>query len=213
MSRGIVYVVWGEAHIAEAIQSATESASKLPKCLITDRHYPGLEVFDLVKIVDFSSFAVFQNQNMRKYVCFVETPFSETVFIDSDCIILDRIRLGFEAGDLCLCLGLYGVVAHDDQEYIHYNSGVIFFKGTRPDLYGTIIATAQRIQPSGRIADEWPLSLAIHEHQIPVRVLPSIYNCCRVGKVQSKVIRILHTYFDKRPRHLVHDDYGNEFAE
>lgn len=228
MSRGIVYVAWGEVHIQEACRSVRENKTDLPTCLITDKESlslaldetfgPGYSLamleqhFGQVIISDFKDFKDFENPLMRKYICLIETPFDETVFIDSDCIILDRISLGFTTGDFCLCLGMFATLAHDDIEYVHYNSGVLFFKGRRQDVYNAIIDVAYSLVPSGRIQDEWPLSVAIHNKLFNVSVLPSIFNLCRPGKVMSKVIRILHTPFPQRPKHLTHDEYGNEFA-
>jgi hypothetical protein len=120
MSRGVLYMVWGDA-IEGALQRSIASIKKF---------HPELPI----EVVRMPAAAPFHGL-AQKTAMFDRTPFTETLFLDADTVVLDRLDYGFAKAAqfglaCCICevpwaaryLGL-----GDKPDLIEYNTGVLFF--------------------------------------------------------------------------------------
>lgn len=128
MSRGVIYLVWGEK-AEEAAQRSIESLKQL---------HPELphELHRLPADTDPYSGLLEKSRMMRL------SPFDETLFLDADTVVLDRLDFGFEqarrhALACCICENpwsrRYRGLPNDDA--IDYNTGVIFFTREAEPLF------------------------------------------------------------------------------
>lgn len=138
--RGVIYVGWNNKYIVEAKKSAetVRKFCKLPTCLLVDNgtSEDHLEIFDVVLKTDFKL-----DWHHRKAEIYPFVPFEETLFLDTDTVVLNSLDDGFarlKRYDMCMCLDSY----YNLFEYYPklqsdfslpidtpmYNSGVIFFK-------------------------------------------------------------------------------------
>jgi hypothetical protein len=113
--RGVLYVVWGTRHEALLQRSIASVEAVHPELPIhVERLGDGATLLDKAAMADM-------------------TPFEETVFLDTDTIVLDRLDFAFDrarafglALSICECpwARRYGGIEGDTVEY---NTGVLFF--------------------------------------------------------------------------------------
>lgn len=115
MTRGVLYVYWGEK-----IRPELERSLKSLR-----RHHPELPVEE-VKLPDGSNL-------LNKAALLDYSPFDSTLFLDTDTVVLDRLDFGFSQAErhglaCCICecpwARRYGGL-HGDM--VEYNTGVLFF--------------------------------------------------------------------------------------
>lgn len=119
MSRGVLYMTWpgeprAEAALARSIESLKRVHPELPYHV--ERLPDGSTLLDKAKMYDLS-------------------PFEETLFLDADTVVLDRLDMGFRKARvhgmaLCICECPYarrfeGLKHHGD--IVEYNTGAIWF--------------------------------------------------------------------------------------
>jgi hypothetical protein len=128
MSRGVLYIVWGE----RAENSLQRSIASLEKI------HPELpyEVVQLPPETD-----QFQGL-MEKPRVMADSPFDETLFLDADTVVLDRLDYGFAQAArfglaCCICecpwARRYRGLGNDDT--VEYSSGVIFFTRDAQEVF------------------------------------------------------------------------------
>lgn len=192
-TRGIVYVVWNKATIAEELNKSIQSAIKfnIPYTVIEKPDAPRFQLWNKTSMYDLS-------------------PYNTTLFLDSDTEILGDLSLGFEKAekhDLALCIDHSSYLARwydqnllPHKDTIEYNTGVMFFKKSEQnkklfDLWNKLVTLKSNDQPS--------FSLAISQLDINPFVLPAhvwnfrVYN----GDRLFGPVKIWHT----RKPHILTD--------
>jgi hypothetical protein len=121
--RGVIYIVWGDA-ILPTLNRSRKSLGE---------HHPELPIHVEFLAPDST---LLDKSRMHRL-----TPFEETLFLDSDTIVMDRLDFGFEmaakhglALSICECpwARRYGGLSGDAVEY---NTGVIFFTQTANHVF------------------------------------------------------------------------------
>lgn len=121
--RGVVYVVWGEA-IEPMLQRSITSLR---------RHHPELPVH-VERLPDGS-------QHRDKPRMFDVSPFEETLFLDADTVVLDRLDFAFEKAQrfalaCCICESPWARRhAGISGDVIEYNTGVLFFTRAAESIF------------------------------------------------------------------------------
>ena len=115
MTRGVIYVYWGNKYEDELQRSIAS----------LKRHHPELP-YKIVKLPDNSTL-------MDKAAMMDYSPYDTTLYLDTDTVVLDRLDYGFEKAEkfglaCCICecpwARRYGEFSGD---IVEYNTGVLFF--------------------------------------------------------------------------------------
>jgi len=144
MKRGVIYIYWGDK-VQKELDRSVNSISKIHPDL--DIHLHKLEEKDKPSLLSKSKMAEI-------------TPFDNTLFLDTDTIVLDNLDYGFEASEkhglaCCICECPWARRFPTIQgDVIEYNTGVIFFT-----------------EQSRKVFDEWhmhsgsqPSSIVMYNH-------------------------------------------------
>lgn len=191
MNRGIIYVAWGERHVLHAIESA--KTSPYPTALITSTPEFAGNHFDHLIVRDFNEYAR-MSVMYRKMEAFLYSPFENSLFLDVDTSIIGNIDLGFRLSEK---FGFSAVIASGmsflwkDIEYVHFNGGVVFFKGKPIQWIDKVFEIQKEFSHDPCEEPVW--SIAWEQTTFPA-VLPFIYNCNFSGEVHQRDIRIWHSY-------------------
>ena len=119
--RGVVYMVWG-AKIEPALQRSLASLRAI---------HPELPV----EVIRIAADPGTNKSLLAKAEMFARSPFGETLYLDADTVILDRLDFGFAKARqfglaCCICEApwarRYGGLAGSG-DMIEYNTGVLFF--------------------------------------------------------------------------------------
>lgn len=120
MTRGFLYIVWGDS-VEPALQRSLASLRAF---------HPELPV-EVIRLPAADSMLGLA----AKTTMAARTPFAETLFLDADTVVLDRLDAGFEAAArhglaCCICENPWaarynGLKSRPD--LIEYNTGVLFF--------------------------------------------------------------------------------------
>lgn len=211
---GIVYVSWGEKHTKEAVKSATTARQHgHSTCLLTDTDVDYSQYFDFQRKVDLTPFDG-MDKFMKKWICLTNSPFEVSCFLDTDTYVQGSLKLGFDLAEqfgICMTFSPGMMFHYQHEEYLHYNGGVMFFKGLRPDLLEKFLETAEELNGSGLTGDEPVFSIVFRRHGINPCVLPTIFNTIRAGQIHNRKIKVYHSRFFPAT-HLVSDQFGNEFT-
>ncbi len=181
MSRGVLYIIWGdkgERVLARSLASLKEVHPELPHEIVrlpadTDEYKGLLEKSRMMSL----------------------SPFDETLFLDADTVVLDRLDFGFAqaarfglACSICECpwARRYRGLPNDDAT--EYNTGVLFFTRAAKDLFETwqritpdVDSAIDFIDQSGQRrmmphADQGAFAKAVSEWQRTPCVLPLNWN-------------------------------------
>jgi hypothetical protein len=125
--RGVIYIVWGKARskkLEEGLRRSVQSVYKVhPGIGITVKELPeGASLLDKAKMYDL-------------------LPYDQTVYLDADTEVLDRLDFGFEMADrhgvavsICECPYARRYEKSLTGEVVEYNTGVVFFtKGEKAE--------------------------------------------------------------------------------
>lgn len=172
--RGILYVKWGTngAVSERSIRSVRAIHPELP---VHVRSLPaGSSLLDKASMFEFS-------------------PFEETLFLDADTVVLDRLDFGFEMAvrhglACCICecpwARRYGGIRGD---MVEYNTGVLFFTRKAKPVFDAWKARARTVDSSIRFFrdrnelavmpfnDQAAFALAVAENAAPF-ILPMNWN-------------------------------------
>ncbi len=195
-TRGILYMKWG-AEVEPAFQRSLESVR---------RHHPELPV----QVAQMPENATLLDKAGMLQI----SPFEQTLFLDVDTVVLDRLDFGFEKAAkfglaCCICecpwarryTGLSG-------DMIEYNTGVLFFtRQARPvfDLWqqhagtldSSILFKLQNTQEIGRMPfnDQGGFALAIEQSGFNPYILPLNWNLRPLWqKIICGPVKIWHDY-------------------
>jgi len=172
----VLYLVWGEQHAAlmeRSLQSLRAVHPELPVHLHTLPAHASL---------------------LEKAAMFDLSPFEQTLYLDADTVVLDRLDFGFECAArdrlaMCICecpwarryAGLSG-------ETIEYNTGVVFFSQAAQPIFDAWKHWATRLDssvcyhhPNGGLGlmpanDQASFAKAVVETGFNPRVLPQNWN-------------------------------------
>jgi hypothetical protein len=174
--RGILYMKWGTGH-DQVLQRSLASVKA---------YHPELPV----QVVELPASANLLN----KAEMFERSPFEETLFLDVDTVVLDRLDFGFEKAArfgiaCCICecpwARRYGGLRGD---MIEYNTGVLFFNRAMTRLFETWKTNNARVDssilfkgPNGQLVrmplnDQAGFAKAIDDLEICPYVLPLNWN-------------------------------------
>ena len=127
--RGVVYMVWG-AKIEPVLQRSLASLRA---------HHPELPV----EVIRIEADPSTNKSLLAKAEIFARTPFHETLYLDADTVVLDRLDFGYEKARqfglaCCICEAPWarrygGLAGRGDM--IEYNTGVLFFTETAEPVF------------------------------------------------------------------------------
>jgi hypothetical protein len=147
MSRGILYIVWGER---------AEQALKRSLTSLKDVH-PELP-YEVVRLPpDTNEFSGLIHKSRMMSL----SPFDETLFLDADTVVLDRLDFGFSRAirfgiACCICESPWSrrYRGLPDDDAIEYNTGVIFFTRQAKDLFESWEQIAPKLDSSIDFVDQ-----------------------------------------------------------
>lgn len=202
MTRGIIYVATGAAHVRAAVDSARsvrETNPGLAVALFTDQPAPA--GFDIVE-------AVPDPHARSKIDCLPRTPFEETLFLDSDtrvCAPLGDLFDVLERFDFAIAqrarvrAGRKSVHWRFDvpAAFPEHNSGVLLYRPSA-EVVGFFEAWRAAYAEAGFKVDQITLRELLWSRGLRFAVLPQRYNCRRWGWTQQWFSKgappvILHT--------------------
>ncbi len=190
MKKGYCYVAWGEQYIKEA--TISQQTCDYPTCLFTDKVTTVPDnVFTYVIRSDFKQFEGL-HFFYRKLIALQESPFDLTCYLDSDTRLVNNVKLGFDKAnefDFATVIAPGQIFQWYEKEFIHYNAGVLWFKGY-PKLF---VDEVLKLAKTFTLCDEPAWSLAWDELKINPAVLPSVYNLITTGPIHDRPVRIWHS--------------------
>lgn len=209
---GVLYLVMGRKHLAEARQSAASlktCSPHLPTMIVTDEDVPD-GLFDVVHHV-----ASGRHSRLDKIGYLSQAPFDEVLFLDSDTYVCSDISPIFEMlkrFDLVLAHAPrrrhreYPPLEGVPSCFCEFNSGVMAFRnsaavhdvfdrwselyrgGLESDWFHAIKARKEH----EILQDQHFLRKAVFESDIHIGVLPYEYNCRLFPGFVSGEVKILH---------------------
>lgn len=186
--RGAIYLAVGERYIEEARISAQSLKRFMPEMevvLFTDYMPLDQSVFD--KIIQLET--VHPRPHMNKLTCLMESPFTHTVFLDTDTFVCGDFS---ELFDL---LDHFDIAMSHDRRYYdwfpentsvsdafrEFNQGVIVFKQSARlhRTFAQAFLWAERIYSGTerKPTDQPPLRIALYLSDIRIATLTHEYNC------------------------------------
>jgi hypothetical protein len=179
--RGVLYMVWGNTdRIERALDRSRKSLASV---------HPELPV-EVIRLETKDPFKGL----LEKAQMFERTPFRQTLFLDADTVVLDRLDFGFQKAEqfgiaCCICecpwACRYGGIQGD---IIEYNTGVLFFSEKSKSLFERWANLAPQIDssihflgPEGQkftmpYNDQGSFAVAVEESSISPFVLPMNWN-------------------------------------
>lgn len=195
MNNGVLYIVWGEYN-KEELNRSIASVEKL-----------GLKY--VVRCLDRKT-GLYNKASMYEL-----SPFENTLYLDTDTIVLDDVSYGFDISmkhdiALCICEASDARRFEGIKDYtIEYNTGVIFFKkGNIKSLFDKWLENTTKIDDrcffyiDGKKVvcpqnDQASFSIAIKETNINPAVLPNTWNLRPIWQKQwFGKLKIWHDHAD-----------------
>lgn len=198
-TRGILYVRWGPNNpiLDRSVRSVKAIHPELP-----------------IHVQELPANATL----LDKALMLAYTPFDETVFLDVDTVVLDRLDFGFQMAvkhglACCICecpwARRYGGIQGD---LVEYNTGVLFFTRAAKPIFDGWIAKVRTVDSSIRFInaqrqlavmpynDQAGFSLAVHEAEVPPFILPFNWNLRPIWHRSFwGPVKIWHDYSDPPP--------------
>lgn len=193
MTRGVVYMIWGEDHKPD-LEKSIESLKK---------YNPTLD-YTVIYMGNFN-----QHDMIRKIDVYEKSPYDSTLFLDADTYVLGDLTFGFEQAErhgMAICLERTAwaqrwvkfVPQYMVGEIPEYNTGVMFFVKNRQvaKIFETWKGEAMRLKHNfGCTWNQPSFATALYDSDFNPYVLPSnVWNLrdyddgCLCGPV-----RIWHT--------------------
>ncbi len=184
MTRGVVWVATGAAHVDAARASAASVRARNPglaTAIFCDAEDPGPE-FDRVQPVEGA-------HARSKVDCLPRTPFDETLYLDTD------TRVTGDLGDLFRLLERFDVAAAHrvrdparmrgpapeggpPRAFPEHNGGVLLYRSS-PGVMSFLEDWRTRYHSGGASADQIGLRAALWASDLRIGVLPARYNARR----------------------------------
>lgn len=201
-ARGVVFVTWGsgrEAVLRRAVDSVRAAHPELP--VHVEELGKGATLLDKARMFAFS-------------------PFEETLFLDLDTVVLDRLDFGFEMARkhglaCCICecpwARRYGGIRGD---LVEYNTGVLFFTERAAPIFELWETRVREVDSSIRFYerdrlcvmpanDQAGFALAVAESGMAPYVLPLNWNFRPAWqKTWFGPLKVWHDYAEP-PREVV----------
>jgi hypothetical protein len=172
MTRGILYIVWGDK-IESQLQRSIESVKKI---------YPGMPTH-VERVENLAERGLLQKAKMASV-----SPFESTLYLDADTVVLGNLDYAFDRAEefglacsICECPWT--------RRYGEYNTGVIFFTQKSRAVFDAWESLAPTVPASGRWAvaiegkiygsahdDQASFARAIQSCRLNPYVLPLNYN-------------------------------------
>jgi hypothetical protein len=211
--RGALYMVWGE----KADRALARSIASLK------RVHPDMPLH--VERIDRSDAGL-----LCKCGMFNVTPFSETLFLDADTVVLGDLTFAFDKAArfglaCCISTSVWGRQHLGiEGDTIEYNTGVLFFAETAKPVFDTCLQLSPAYAGRGRASYTGPGTKTVGEHQGPFAaaleatgfnpfVLPPNWNF-RPGMGHRDIvgpIKIWHHYADP-PLALLDPNFGADLT-
>lgn len=206
MNQGIIYVATGAKYLVEAIKSATSAKKYMPHLPITlftdspDFKAPGREAFDQIIRLENPSHNFEDKIRPLK-----ESPYQQTLFLDTDTLILDdcsEIFAPLRRYDMAVCHE-YHRIEFDFEKPLEcfpvLNTGVICYrKSTAFDQFmNSWVELYKNHYKKINIADQPAFRDALYHSDLTIFVLPNEYNFrpfypCFVGGFSK--VKIVHDH-------------------
>jgi hypothetical protein len=199
--RGVIYMVWGRSpKIEEALERSRRSVAAV---------HPELPVEVIRLDADDPIQGLLEKSRMME-----RTPFRETLFLDADTVVLDRVDFGFRQAlrfglACCICecpwARRYPSLSGD---LVEYNTGVLFFteiakpvfetwNSLAPQLDSELIFLANGKQAKMSHNDQCSFAMAIDQTQFSPFVLPLNWNFRPLWQRSFfGPVKIWHEYID-----------------
>ncbi|MBS0192107.1 MAG: hypothetical protein U0573_13860 [Phycisphaerales bacterium] len=198
-SRGVLYITWGERAekvLGRSIESLRRFHPDLP---VEVRRLPGESTF------------------LNKVDMFEFSPFEETLYLDADTVVLDKLDFAFEkaaahglACSICECpwARRYDGILGD---MVEYNSGVLFFSRKAAPVFEhwkkviKTVGASTRVRQGNQVLvapnnDQASFAVAVDETRFVPFVLPCNWNFRpRWMKTFFGPLKIWHDYEDVPP--------------
>jgi hypothetical protein len=202
--RGVIYTAIRERFVDEARISARSVRRFLPDArivLFTDLQLERIDPFD--KVIRLTSLSA--KPHLDKLHCMKNSPFAETLFLDTDTYVCGELSGLFEL------LAQFDIAMTLDRRYYddfppdvgvpgsfcEFNQGVVAFRGSErmQAMLQAALDWAERIRARTGVStgDQIPTRLALYSSGLRIAPLPLEYNCRfhSYGYLNGKV-RILH---------------------
>lgn len=211
--RGVLYMVWGseiEATLQRSLASVKAIHPELP-----------------IEVVRLGADPNSLQSLLEKAAMFDRSPFAETLFLDADTVVLDRLDFGFEKAQrfglaCCICESPWarryrGLASAG--EMIEYNTGVLFFTAGAKPVFDLWPLLAAEIDSSSLFAkngkpvvmpanDQASFAAAVNRAGISPFVLPLNWNFrYEFQKSFFGPIKIWHSYWNVPPSLAPLTDY------
>lgn len=141
MARGVLYLVWGteiEPVLKRSLASVKKEHPELP-----------IEVVRLPMPADPGQGLLEKARMMER------SPFDETLYLDADTVVMDRLDFGFEQAKrtglaCCICEAPYArrYAGLPNDDAIEYNTGVLFFTRKSKPVFDAWIEYATTVDSS-----------------------------------------------------------------
>jgi hypothetical protein len=209
--RTIVFIAWGDRYVDEVGRCIAESAlPSYPIVLLTDGESRTDSLPPEVAVVR-RVFALSGKDRKLEALATLPASIETALFLDADTRVIGDVSLGFDKaerhgialapaphyslGDFRSFAAVMRREGVEPRGQLVYNSGVIFFDATRPDVrdaFALALALAVK-DPDGRWSDQPYLSLAMELRDLNPYTLSPSFNHRAFGELVSGSIRVWHS--------------------
>jgi hypothetical protein len=176
MPRGVLYIKWGQRHDGVLQRSLASLRAIHPELPVHIHQLP-----DQANLLD-------------KAGMFQYSPFEQTLFLDADTVVMDRLDFGFEMADrhalaccICECPWARRYTGIGLGDLVEYNTGVLFFTKEAQPVFDAWNINVRQVDSSMRFIkderlfimpcnDQAGFSLAVAQMRTPPFVLPMNWN-------------------------------------
>jgi hypothetical protein len=198
--RGIFYIATGENYVAEAKRSAQtlQDHTSLPIGLITDKDIDD-QTFDITLSLKSPNY-----DYTDKFRCLIDTPFKQTLFLDTDTYIIGNITDMFsslERFDLLVSVDQYEGALRRSQpdlfpevpnSFPEFNTGVLAFNKNESIL--NLFSNWMGLYEDHHKHDQLAFRAALYNSDIRFSPISNLYNTMFSGAHLEGEVRILHDF-------------------
>lgn len=227
--QGILYVATGPTYVAEAAASARtfeQHVPEIPRAILLDdaglleKRHP----FDEVGTIASPKYALSDKTDQLK-----RSPFSRTLFVDTDCFCVAPCGEVFDLLERCDVAVAHAPVRWSQYQpegvpacYPDFNTGVIAFRSS--DEFTALVdrwaeQMIRDVQVHGKAANDQPaFRAAMYDSSLRVAVLPAEYNlrtvwpCLIGGNAEVKILHGRGESLDRAYRYLAQPERGNPMS-
>lgn len=217
LSRGAIYVAYGEEYFKEAINSARslKARNDIPCICYCDRDYVLTDAFE--KVIVFSDKLERRNHKIQ---AILDSPFERTLYIDTDTFVCGDLLPAFDVLDRfdiaiahsAIHFGQSPSSSTEDtgkvpKAFIEFNGGVLFYK-SNDVARNVFLDWMKRYNTTSKKLDQPTLREAIYFSNARIYVLPPEYNLTFAGPVFLEgLAAILHGRYGRKNKVMAYSKY------